>query len=205
MNIDQLMRIMPSAKRAAEFLAPLNDAMLEFGIITGRDQAAFLANVGHESGQLNSVEEILNYSVDRLMVVWPKRFPTVGSAVPYARNPEALANKVYANRGGNGDEASGDGFRYCGASLIQITFHDNHKACADHFGMPLDSMHAWLRTPGGASRSAGWFWQSHGLSEIVEFDKICDMINIGHETEKVGDSIGYSDRLTMYSRGLAAL
>jgi putative chitinase len=205
MTLDQLRRIMPNTLRGAVFFNALTLAMAESGITTARDQAAFLATVGNETGQLSSIEENLNYSAERLMAVWPKRFPTMASAAPYARNPPALANRVYANRGGNGDEKSGDGYRYRGAGCIQLTFHDNHMACAAHFGIPPDVVGDWMRTPTGAARSAGWFWSIHKLSHVTDFDKVCDLVNIGHCTEKIGDPIGYADRLALFDRALAVL
>lgn len=205
MTLAELMRIMPSTKRGGVFFNALTYAMNEAGITTLNDRAAFLANVGHETGQLESVEENLNYSADRLMAVWPKRFPTMTSTSGYARNPPALANKVYANRMGNGDEKSGDGWAYRGAGCLQLTGRDSHADCAAYFGIALEDIGDWLRTPTGAARSAGWYWLTHGLSTIEDFDKVCDRVNIGHETDKVGDSIGYADRLAIRERALEIL
>lgn len=206
MNIDQLQRIMPSAgKRATVFLAPLNLAMTDFGIVTKGQRADFLANIGHESGHLTMLEENLNYSADRLQVVWPKRFPNPVSTAGYARNPVALANKVYAGRMGNGDEKSGDGWRHRGAGLIQLTGLNNHAKCALRFNLRLADVGDWLRTPEGACRSAAWFYTNAGLHMLTNFDHICDLINQGHKTDKVGDSIGYADRLVIRNRALATL
>lgn len=205
MTLDQLRQIMPTTQRGAVFFNALTLAMAESGITTQRDQAAFLATIGHETGQLASFEENLNYSAERLMAVWPKRFPTMASTAGCARNPAGLANRVYANRGGNGDEKSGDGWRYRGAGCIQLTFHDNHAGCAAHFGIALDDVGDWLRTPTGAARSAGWFWSTHKLSKVVDFDKVCDLVNLGHCTEKIGDAFGYPDRLALFNRALAVL
>lgn len=205
MTLDQLRQIMPGTQRAAVFFNALTLAMAESGITTMLDQAGFLATIGHETGQLSTFEENLNYSAERLMVVWPKRFPTLAATVGCARNPPGLANRVYANRGGNRDEKSGDGWRYRGAGCIQLTFHDNHAACAAHFGIALDALGDWLRTPTGAARSAGWYWSTNNLSMAADFDKVCDLVNLGHCTEKVGDSIGYADRLALFNRALAVL
>lgn len=205
MDLDQLKRILPGTSRGAVFIKPLSDAMDEFGITTLRQRADFLANVGHETGNLNAFEENLNYSAERLMVVWPKRFPTLAATSGYARNPSALANKVYANRMGNGDEKSGDGYRCRGAGALQLTGKDNYAACAAHFGIDLEDIGDWLRTPTGAARSAAWFYTSHGLHLIDNFDHLCDRINIGRETDPVGDSNGYADRLAIRERALVAL
>lgn len=205
LTIDQLKTIMPSTTRGAVFVGPLTRAMEEFGL-TDREQAArFLANVGHETGGLSVFEENLNYSADRLPAVWPRRFPTPASTVGYARNPVALANKVYADRMGNGPEKSGDGWRYRGAGMLQITGRDNHAACAKRFNLPLEQVGDWLRTPEGAARSAAWFYTSNGLHLLGSFDHVCDRINLGRETDRVGDSIGWADRLALYERALEVL
>lgn len=196
--LDQLKEIMPGAKAAPLFVAPLDAAMAEFGIVSESRIECFLAQIAHESGQLMAMQENLNYRAEGLMKTWPRRFPTLAIANQYAHQPEKIANKVYANRGGNGDEASGDGWRYRGAGLIGLTFHDNQEKCADHFGIDVRDVGDWLRTPEGACRSAAWFWSEHGCNELADardFDGISDAINIGHKTEQEGDAIGYSDRL----------
>lgn len=126
----------------------------------------------------------------------------------YARNPRKIANKVYANRMGNGDEASGDGWTYRGAGLIQLTGKANQLACASHFGIAPEKIGVWLRTPEGASRSAAWFWDQHHLSTFAlrgDFDGVCDIVNIGKKTEKIGDSIGYAGRLAKLEQFEAAI
>lgn len=205
MDIEQLKRIMPGTTRAAVFIGPLLRAMDEFNIDTPAKRANFLAQVGHETGNLSLFEENLNYSAERLMVVWTKRFPTMESTIGYARNPVALASKVYANRMGNGDEKSGDGWRYRGAGALQLTGKDNHAECGQHFGIPLADVGDWLRTADGATRSAAWFYDKRGLTKIDNFDHICDLINIGRETDLIGDAIGYKDRMAIRERALAEL
>lgn len=202
-TIDQLVSAVPTVSKvkASNFLSPLNAAMKEFGIDqTRKREAMFLAQVFHESGCLKYVEENLNYSAEALQRVWPSRFD-VNTAAAYARNPEKIANKVYANRMGNGDEASGDGWKHRGAGLIQLTGKDNQYACATALGVSNDLVGEWLKTEVGASRSAAWFWNRAGLSSYADkgdFDSVCDLINLGHKTDKVGDSIGYADRLSLY-------
>jgi len=204
-TLTQLQAIMPGTTRGAVFIGPLVRAMEEFGILGVEQQARFLANVGHETGALSVFEENLNYSAERLRVVWPKRFPTPASTVGYARNPVALANKVYAGRMGNGDEKSGDGWRYRGAGMLQLTGRDNQAACGRYFGVPLDQVGDWLRTPAGAARSAAWFYTENGLHHVDTFDHVCDRINLGRETDRVGDSVGWADRLAMYQRAKQVL
>ncbi len=205
LTLAQLQQIMPGTARGAVFVGPLGRAMEEFGI-GGREQLArFLANVGHETGGLSVFEENLNYSAERLPAVWPRRFPTAASTVGYARNPVALANKVYANRMGNGDEKSGDGWRYRGAGMLQLTGRGNHASAAQYFGVPLDQVGDWLRTPEGAARSAAWFYTENELHHVDTFDHVCDRINLGRETDRVGDSVGWAARLEMYERALKVL
>lgn len=207
-TLDQLITIMPHAQRPADFLSHLNAAMVEFGITTPPREQMFLATVAHESGDLNNLSENLNYSAAALCRTWPTRFPTLASAMPYNRNPTKIANRVYANRNGNGDEASGDGWRHRGVGLIQLTFKNNHVACAKHFNISPSLTPVWLRTPEGASRSAAWFWKTHGCNELADqgdFDGICDAINIGHKTAAVGDAIGYPNRLAVLSTARDAL
>lgn len=205
LDIAKLKMIMPGTTRGAVFIGPLVKAMEEFGILGREQQARFLANAGHETGGLSVFEENLNYSAERLPKVWPKRFPTPASTVGYARNPVVLANKVYANRMGNGDEKSGDGWRFRGAGMLQLTGRDNQTACGRYFGIPPEQIGDWLRTPAGAARSAAWFYTENGLHHVDTFDHVCDRINLGRETDKVGDSIGWADRLAMYERALKAL
>lgn len=195
MNAADLHKIMPTAGPLADEFAPhLNRACMEFNISTKARQASFIAQIAHESGQLRSLSENLNYGADGLMKTWPSRFPTRELALQYARQPEKIANKVYANRMGNGDEASGDGYRYRGAGLIQLTGKDNQAACAKQFGISPAAMGDWLRTPEGASRSAAWFWKTHGCNEMADkgfTERITKVIN--------GGLNGQAERLAFYS------
>lgn len=205
MTPDQLITVLPLARpRAGFFLPIILAAFAEFGMTTSIDRAAFIANVGHETGQLASFSENLNYSAEGLLKTWPTRF-TPELAAQLAHRPEAIANHVYAGRYGNGDEASGDGWRYRGGGGIQTTFHDNYAAGAAHFAMDIGAFADWVRTPEGAIRSAGWFWQAHRISaraNVGDFDGCCDLVNLGHKTDKVGDSIGWADRLAIFTRAM---
>lgn len=204
----QLLAIMPYAKgREAKFVEPLNRAMTEFGLTSKLRAAAFLATIAHESAQLSALEENLNYSTRALLSTWPARFPA-SIATFYERQPQKIANRAYANRMGNGDEASGDGWRYRGAGLIQITGKDAHAACAKYFGLSLDDMAAWLRTPLGASLSAAWWWANNDVNkyaDVGDFDGVCDRVNLGRKTKAEGDAIGYADRKDFYDVALKVL
>lgn len=135
--------------------------------ITDRiEQAAFIAQAAVESGQFNRLVENLDYSYDRLMRVWPKRFPTLLVAKQYAHQPEKLANYVYAARLGNGDAASGDGWKYRGRGLFQLTGRANYAACGKRTGMPLVDLPSMLEAEVPAVCSAFDFWIQNRLAEV---------------------------------------
>jgi putative chitinase len=164
----QLRAFLPTAPRLAEWTAALNAAMARFEIDSPARAAAFLAQVAHESGELQRVAENLSYTAKRLMVVWPRRFPTLDAALPYERQPEKLANYVYAKRLGNGDVPSGDGWRFRGRGLLQITGRGNYSAAGNALGLPLESQPELLETPGPAALAAAQFWQSRGLNVLAD-------------------------------------
>ena len=172
-------------------LAPVfNETFERWGISTPRQQAAFLGQCGHECGNFTKLEEGLSYAADRLMKIWPKRFPTMEIAQKYARNEKALANFVYANRMGNRDEASGDGYRFRGSGWLQLTGHDNFyhagKACGVDFVMNPDL----VRQPKHAALTAGWFWSTHDCNRLAE------AANWVALTKKInGGTIGLEDRI----------
>lgn len=208
MNLSQLLQISPKSQPiAGRYLEWLNRASLEFDITTPARLAYWLANVIKESAYLFAVEENLNYGVAGLRTTWPARFNDV-DAVAYAKQPERIANRAYANRLGNSDEASGDGWRYRGAGLIQLTGRANMIACAAYFDMPLATVPGWLKTPEGACRSAGWFAKVNGLNAYADkgdFDGYCDKVNMGRKTLAVGDALGYSERLALRDAAIKVL
>lgn len=214
-----------SADRAAKWLPHLQDAMSRFGIHTPLRIAAFLANIGHESGGLRVLEEDLHYSAVGLANTWPARFakkdptgrPVRGADGRYEpgpqaqqlhRQPERIANVVYANRMGNGDEASGDGWKHRGMGPIQLTGKNNHRACGTDLAIDLVARPELLLTPEIGALAAGWFWRLNDINEHADrgdFDGVCDEINIGKKTVRVGDSHGFDERLALYHGGLRLL
>lgn len=152
--------------------AVLHPQLVRYGITTPRRLTAFLANVAHESADFTRLVENLNYTkAERIRAVWPSRFPTLGAATPYVRNPVGLANRVYSNRMGNGSEASGDGWRYRGRGLIQITGRANYAAAAAALGKMLDDAFlAWCESKEGAAATACWWWSAHGCNAIADRD-----------------------------------
>jgi putative chitinase len=167
--------------RAEAWIAPLAAAMERFEISTPGRQAAFLAQIGWESAKLTKLSEDLNYSAQWLRQFFPLHF-TEEQAQQYAHKPEAIANRAYAGRYGNGDEASGDGWLFRGAGLIQLTFRDNQMACAQHFGIAESAIGNWLRTAHGAALAAAWYWWHHGCNDLADhgqFAEITKRINGG--------------------------
>ncbi|WP_165247683.1 fibronectin type III domain-containing protein [Paludisphaera soli] len=166
-TLDQLRQVMASASDATlrKYLEPLNRTLGEFGIVTHKRQAAFLAQVRLETKSLEAMTEDLDYKAKRLTEVWPKRFPTLASTQGFAHNPPALAEEVYGGRYGN--DAAGDGWRYIGRGFIHLTFKSNYRAAS--IGLYEDERLVWdpwkvARDPIAAARVGGWFWDHHGLN-----------------------------------------
>jgi putative chitinase len=183
----------------AKWASALTPFMTASGITTPRRIAAFVGQVAWESTQFTQIEENLNYSADRLMAVWPTRFPTSESSKVCAHNPERLANLVYANRMGNGNYTTGDGYRYRGAGLIQLTGHDNHAKFAAAAKQAPATVGDYLRTSRGAAQSAVWFWQTKGLNRPADLwllTQLTSMIN--------GGTDGLSQRIAFCNAALKA-
>lgn len=199
---DALKQIMPGlsdGKRAA-LLPPLQAAMTEFGVNGPKREAAFLAQVAHESAELSRFGENLNYGASGLMLTWPKRFPDLATATRYERNPEKLANFVYASRIGNGDEASGDGWKFRGRGPIQITGRENYDKYGRLLNLDLVQDPDKAATPEVGFRVAGLYWKENGLNELADaemFETITKRIN--------GKLIGLDDRLKYYGRAKGVL
>lgn len=178
----------------------LNGTFRVWGIETPMQQAAFIGQCGHESGNFRVLEENLNYSAERLMKIWPKRFPTLESAQPYHRNPRKIANKVYSNRMGNRDEASDDGWRFRGSGWLQLTGHDNFFHAGKKLGEDFVMNPDLVRTPKFAALTAGWFWSTHNcnrLADIGAWEALTKKIN--------GGTIGLADRIKHTNEALAVL
>lgn len=193
-------------ERAERWLPHITLAMDVYAIRKPRQQAAFIAQTGHESMAFQRTEENLRYSTpERIRAVWPFRFRSVADARPFVRNPEKLANYVYANRGGNGDEHSGDGWRYRGRGLLQITLKNGYKAAQIGMQLPLLATPDMLKLDEYAAASAAWWWAEHGLNDfadIDEIDKISGVINRG-DPDKV--AVGEDERREAYVHALMIL
>ena len=191
-TIELLRAICPKTRAATleKYVYPLND-ITQYYEITNTPQrlAGFLAQIAHESGGFNFVKENLNYGAKGLMTTFKKYFPTEELAKQYERKPEMIANRVYANRMGNGPESSGDGFRFCGRGLIQLTGRHNYTRFASDLDLSIDDTVAYMETPEGACSSAGWFWDNNSLNVY------CDRGDFIGLTKRInGGTIGLPDR-----------
>lgn len=196
LSADQLKQMHINPELADVF----NETFERWGIKTVRQQAGFIGQCGHESGNFRVLEENLNYAADRLMKIWPKRFPSLEVAQPYHRNPRKIANKVYANRMGNRDEASDDGWRFRGSGWVQLTGHDNFYHFGKAVGVDVVMQPDLVRTPQYAALSAGWFWSTHKCNEIAEsgdWTKLTKAIN--------GGAIGLEDRVKHIREAISVL
>jgi putative chitinase len=180
--------------------APLLDAACnEFEINTPLRQAAFIAQTAHESGRYKAFAENLNYRAAVLTRLWPHRFPA-SIAESYAHNPEKIANRAYASRMGNGPEESGDGWKYRGRGVMQITGKDNYASIGPALGLDLVANPDLLAEPANAFRSAALWWKTHGLNALADtaqFQKITRIIN--------GGLTGLAERESLYAKAKAAL
>lgn len=184
----------------AEWVDPLNETFERWGILTPRQQAAFIGQCGHECGNFRILEENLNYRAATLMKLWPKRFPTLEIANQYAGNPKKIANMVYASRMGNRDEASGDGYRFRGRGCIQLTGHANYFHASQAIGVDFVMQPDLVATPQYAALTAGWFWSTHGCNKFAE---AADWTNL---TKKInGGTIGLQDRVSHTQMALAQI
>ena len=197
---EQLQQIIPKNPYIDQWCTALNQLLPDYGIDTPQRVAAFLAQCAHESGGFVFLKENLNYRAASLRKVFPKYFPTDALAEEYASKPnkaEAIANRVYANRMGNGDEASGDGYRYCGRGLIQLTGKNNYTAFADSIETTPEEVSEYLETFEGAVQSACWFWETNNLNQYADNNDILTM------TKRInGGTIGLADRTNHYHHAL---
>jgi putative chitinase len=197
---DVLLALGVSATDADKYLPFLNMTMLKRDINTPVRQAMFLSQLAHESGNFKFVVENLNYSADALRRVFGKYFPTEELANQYARQPERIANRVYANRMGNGDESSGDGWKYRGRGLIQLTGKNNYAS----FSMQSDNNALvepdLVAQPELAVDSAGWFWTTNRLNQLA------DTGDVKVVTRRVnGGFNGLADREAKYNKLIVLL
>jgi putative chitinase len=185
---------------SADWCDILNVLMPKYDIDSSQRIAAFIAQCSHESGHFEKLIENLNYGAKGLVMTWPKRFTSPELANKYARQPEMIANFVYANRLGNGDEMSGDGWKYRGRGLIQLTGKYNYQKFADTVGMDLEQVTRYLETKQGAAEAACLFWKNNKLNSYADVGDIRGMTKVIN-----GGYIGLPEREENYKKALNIL
>jgi putative chitinase len=181
-----------------KWFEPLQETFEKYQINTPKRQACFIGQCMHESGGFRLLRENLNYSARALMATWPSRFPDADIAEKYARQPEKIANKVYSGRMGNTED--GDGAKYIGRGLIQLTGKDNYKAFGEAIGEDLIANPQLVEEPRYAALSAGWFWNKRGLNALA------DAMDITTLTIRInGGRIGIDDRIAKINKALDVL
>lgn len=208
----QLLQILPNASRQAGVFVPvLNAAMGRYGVVTKLRIAAFIAQVGHESGHFTRLVESLNYRADRIIALGNAASPgsrwrsLVPRAAELAGSSVRMGNAVYSGRMGNGPEASGEGYLYRGRGLIQITGKNNYRSCGEALGVDLINHPELLERPQYAALSAAWYWSVNGLNTLADagdIQNIGSLINTGSRG-KVPN--GAADRLALYQTALRLL
>jgi putative chitinase len=194
---EQLGEMIPGNPYLDQWFHALSEILPEYEINTPQRVAAFLAQCAHESGGFRALKENLNYKAASLRRVFPKYFPDDAIANAYANKGEMIANRVYASRMGNGDEQSGDGFRYCGRGLIQLTGKQNYTLFAGSLDMAVEDVPEYLGTFEGAVQSACYFWESTNLNQYADTGDILTM------TKRInGGTIGLEDRQKHYNHAL---
>jgi putative chitinase len=193
----QLKEMIPKNPYVDQWFEAIFEILPEYEITTPQRVAAFLAQCAHESGGFVFLKENLNYKAASLRRVFPKYFPDDAIAAQYAGKGEMIANRVYANRMGNGDEASGDGFRYCGRGLIQLTGKNNYTFFAGSLDIPVEEASEYLQTFEGAVQSACFFWEQNKLNQWADKGDILTL------TKRInGGTIGLEDRIKHYEHAL---
>jgi putative chitinase len=203
LTIDQLKQLLPKNPYVTHWHKALSQLLPDYEINTPKRVAAFVAQCAHESGGFMVLKENLNYRWQSLRKIFPKYFPDDAIAQKYASMPnkqEAIANRVYGSRMGNGPEESGDGWRYCGRGLIQLTGRQNYTWFAASLGITAEEATEYLGTFEGAAQSACWFWETNKLNQWADAGDIVTL------TKRInGGTIGLEDRIKHYEHALHVL
>ena len=202
-TLDQLKQMVPGNPYIDHWFEALNVILPDYDIDTPQRVAAFVAQCAHESGGFKAIKENLNYRPETLRKLFAKYFPDDNIAKQYASMPnkqEAIANRIYANRMGNGPEESGDGYRYCGRGLIQLTGKDNYTRYAQSLEISVEEASEHLTTFEGCVQSAAWFWEANNLNQWADKGDILTL------TKRInGGTIGLEDRIKHYNHALEVL
>ena len=200
---EQLKNLLPKNPYIDHWYNALSQLLPDYEINTPQRIAAFIAQCSHESGGFMVLQENLNYRPATLRKIFPKYFPNDEIANQYCSRPnkqEAIANRVYASRMGNGDEASGDGYRYRGRGLTQLTGKDNYTFFAGSLGISVEEAAEYMGTFEGAAQSACWFWETNNLNQWADKGDILTL------TKRInGGTIGLEDRIKHYNHALHVL
>lgn len=200
---EKLNKLIPKNPYLDHWFNALDQLLPDYQIDTPRRVAAFIAQCSHESGEFRIIRENLNYRWQSLRKLFPRYFPTDELAQQYASMPnkqEAIANRIYANRMGNGPENSGDGYLYRGRGLIQLTGKENYSWFAASLGISVQEATEYLETFEGATQSACWFWETNNLNQWADKDDILTL------TKRInGGTIGLEDRIKHYEHAKEVL
>lgn len=202
LTLDQLKQLLPKNPYVDHWHEALAQLLPDYEINTAQRIAAFIAQCAHESGGFMVLKENLNYRPESLVKLFGKYFdlPTAQRYCAMPNKQEAIANRIYANRMGNGPEESGDGYKYCGRGLIQLTGKSNYQAFADSLEISPDEASEYLRTFEGAAQSACWFWENNNLNQFADKGDILML------TKRInGGTIGLEDRIKHYNHALHVL
>jgi putative chitinase len=203
LTLQQLQQLIPKNPHTQQWHTALSQLLPDYEINTPQRIAAFIAQCAHESGNFTALRENLNYKAATLRKIFPKYFPTDAMAQQYASMPnkqQAIANLVYANRMGNGPPESGDGWRFAGKGLIQLTGKDNYTWFAASLGISVEEAAEYLETFEGAAQSACWFWETNKLNTWADKGDILML------TKRInGGTIGLEDRIKHYEHALHVL
>ena len=203
LSLQQLQQLLPKNPYVKQWHTALAQLLPDYEINTAQRIAAFVAQCAHESGGFTALKENLNYKAVTLRKIFPKYFPTDALAQEYAQRPDrqqAIANLVYANRMGNGAPETGDGYRYCGRGLIQLTGKDNYSWFAASLEITVEAAAEYLETFEGATQSACWFWETNKLNTWADRGDILTL------TKRInGGTIGLDDRIKHYEHALHVL
>lgn len=196
-NYTKFTRMVPKLNNSLSWYEEFIKHYKRYSVDTNNRIAAFIAQCAHESNDFTILQENLNYSANRLMEVWPSRFPNSSIANKYAHNPQKLANYVYANRLGNGSEESGDGWIHAGKGVIQLTGKENYQEFAEHINKPLEEIPEFLLTVEGAMLSAFFFWHKHDLNALADKKNLIGMTKVIN-----GGTHGLDDRIRKFLKNL---
>jgi len=197
---EQLRQLLPRNQYINQWHNALSQLLPDYEINTPQRIAAFVAQCAHESGGFIFLTENLNYRAESLLKLFPKYFKSMSEAQAYERKPEKIANRIYADRMGNGNEASGDGFKYRGRGLIQLTGKTNYTWFAASLEISPEEAAEYTQTFEGAAQSACWFWETNKINTFADKNDIVGM------TKRInGGTIGLDDRIKHYEHALHVL